>query len=318
MSRIIILAIIGCLSIIPIGWTQQFGYVSPIGPANWSTLNPDWAICGNGNRQSPINIPTESSSYWPQLSLEIFNGDSLLSGTLMNNEHSVEYAIDNTVTDINRPYLRATYESASFQDGDYVLQQFHFHWGSVDSRGSENQFNGMSSVAEVHFVCRNTLFNSSQAGNEANEFLVLGVLLRVCENSDFYPVFGPNNSFLDQIMSDPDEVPVSLRLSGIYNCGGPCTDTNSYYTFQGSFTTPPCSEAVAWWVAEDMLCISQAQLDMLRSQNVTSAGPRLTDNYRPIQELNQRTILTNTNAATTTLMNMSLSLFLLLLALLFV
>ncbi|KAI6650511.1 Carbonic anhydrase 2-like [Oopsacas minuta] len=318
MSRIIILAIIGCLSITPTGWTLEFGYVSPIGPANWSTLNPDWAICGNGNRQSPINIPTQESAYWPQLNLIIINEDTVLNGTLMNNAHTVGYNIQGE--EATRPHFVATYERPNnFQDGLYVLEQFHFHWAAEGSnRGSENQFDGRAAVAEVHLVSRNIQFNTSQAGAQPNGYLVLGIKVRVCENSDFYPVFGANNSYLDQIKADPDEVSVSLRLSDIYNCDGPCTDTNSYYTFQGSFTTPPCSEAVTWWVAEDMLCISQAQLDMLRSQNVTSSGPQLTENTRPIQELNQRIILTNTNAATTTLMNMSLSLFLLLLALLFV
>ncbi|KAI6661522.1 hypothetical protein LOD99_13395 [Oopsacas minuta] len=66
-----------------------------------------------------------------------------------------------------------------------------------------------------------------------------------------------------------------------------------------------------------MLCISQAQLDML-SQNVSSVGPQLPENTRPIQELDQRINLTNANVPTTTLMNISLSLFLLLVALLFV
>ena len=68
------------------------------------------------------------------------------------------------------------------------------------------------------------------------------------------------------------------------NCDGPCTNTHSYYVFEGSFTTPPCSEAVTWWVTRDKLCISQAQLDMLRSQKVTSTGPALTENIRPVQK----------------------------------
>ncbi|KAI6661523.1 Carbonic anhydrase 3 [Oopsacas minuta] len=123
----------------------------------------------------------------------------------------------------------------------YVLQQFHFHWAAEGSNwGSENQFDGKSIYrsSEIHLVSRNTQFNSSQAGDQPNGFLVSGIKVRICEYSDFYPFFGANNTYLDQIKADPDEVwGIYLRLSDIYNCDGLCTDTNSYYTSQGSFTT---------------------------------------------------------------------------------
>ena len=33
----------------------------------------------------------------------------------------------------------------------YLLDHFHFHWGSVDSRGSEHLLNGKAFAAEVMF-----------------------------------------------------------------------------------------------------------------------------------------------------------------------
>jgi len=35
--------------------------------------------------------------------------------------------------------------------GDYVAQQFHFHWGAVDSRGSEHAVNGRHFPMEVRY-----------------------------------------------------------------------------------------------------------------------------------------------------------------------
>ena len=290
-----ILVLFGILSLLQIGTALEFGYVPPIGPTNWSTLNSAWAICGSGVRQSPISIPTASAVNWPQLNLTILNGGSQLNGTLRNDAHSIQYRIDSM--EENSPVLVASYQRPNnFIDGSYVLQQFHFHWGSIDSQGSENQFNGVSSAAGVHFVARNLNFTNAEAGNRENGFLVLGFLLRVCDWSNFDIVFGMNNEYLSQIRTSSDQVSnIVLRLDDIYGCSGECTDTNTYYSFQGSFTTPPCSEAVTWWVAKDMLCIHQAQLDALRMQNVSSTGPLLTDNFRPVQNLNQRTILTNGN-----------------------
>ena len=220
MSRIIILTIIGCLSFLTIGHAghaHEFGYVSPIGPANWSTLDPNWLICGIGNRQSPINIPTHESVYWPQLNLKITNGDKMLTGTLLNNKHTVEYSINSA--EESRPTFVAKYKMPHiFRDAVYELLQFHFHWGASGSgKGSENQFDGSSSVAEMHFVSRNIRYNSSQAGNEADGYLVLAILLRVCENSGLYPVFGKGNTNLIKIRYYPDEVlGISLRLNDIY------------------------------------------------------------------------------------------------------
>ena len=225
--------------------------------------------------------------------LTLINEELTVIGTLENNQHTVEFHLDSA--DSTRPVFTALYgRPNNFPDAVYVLQQFHFHWSADDTSGSENQIDGRSSVAELHFVTQNIRFNSTEAGFANNGFLVLAIKVRLCEASDLYPVFGPNNAYLARIRAYPDSVMnISLKLEDIYSCDGPCTDENNYYVFQGSFTTPPCTEAVIWWLAQDMLCISQTQLDMLRAQNVTAAGPALVSNTRPIQDLNQRTILTN-------------------------
>ena len=297
MSNKLFIVLIGCLSILPITWTQKFGYVTPDGPANWSTIDPSWAICGNGLRQSPINVPTAEVENSTELHLTLVNEELTVNGTLENNQHTVEFHIDSA--DATRPFFTALYgRPNNFPDAVYVLQQFHFHWAADDTSGSENQIDGRSSVAELHFVTQKILFNSTEAGSVNNGFLVLAIKLRICETSDLYPVFGPNNAYLSQVRAYPDNVTgISLKLEDIYSCDGPCTDENNYYVFQGSFTTPPCTEAVIWWLAQDMLCISQTQLDMLRTQNVTVAGPPLVSNTRPIQNLNERIILTNVQSS---------------------
>ena len=287
MVKIIILSFIGCcLSFFPISWGTDFGYIPPIGPANWSKLDRDWEICGYGNRQSPISIPTDKAIYWP-LNLEITKGEIRLKGKLENNKHTIEFNIESE--EATRPVFTASYKNANgFKDGIYVLQQFHFHWGS-NVTGSENIIDGVQYPGEIHFVARNIYFNEYNP----NGYLVLAILLKVCKCSDLYPVFGRNNYILNTIKSYPDEVEMSLRMEDIYSCDGPCTDTNTYFVFQGSFTTPPCTQAVTWWVAKTHMCISEEELGMLRKQKVSQTGPVLSHNWRPVQRLNRRTILIN-------------------------
>ena len=56
----------------------------------------------------------------------------------------------------------------------------------------------------------------------------------------------------------------------------------SYYEFEGSLTTPPCSEGVRWLVLKEPVTLSRQQLDAFRK-----LYPR---NARPTQPLNSRTV----------------------------
>ena len=55
-----------------------------------------------------------------------------------------------------------------------------------------------------------------------------------------------------------------------------------YYTFQGSLTTPPCSEEVTWLVLKSPTKIADAQ--------IAAFGKIYPLNARPVQPLNGRTI----------------------------
>ena len=49
-----------------------------VGPSFWGLINPDWNLCNNGKRQSPINIEPKNILYDPSLS-EISVDDSRVS-----------------------------------------------------------------------------------------------------------------------------------------------------------------------------------------------------------------------------------------------
>ncbi|KAG8133740.1 hypothetical protein E2320_011504, partial [Naja naja] len=67
----------------------------------------------------------------------------------------------------------------------------------------------------------------------------------------------------------------------------------SYYTYQGSFTMPPCEECVTWIVMKEPINVDEQQMLKLRSLSSNSAeDPHcpLQDNWRPLQPLNNRMI----------------------------
>lgn len=66
------------------------------------------------------------------------------------------------------------------------------------------------------------------------------------------------------------------------------TDTRSYYTYAGSLTTPPCSETVTWVILAKPAKLSHAQFEAFRDI--------LGNNFRPLQDPNDRTIRASVSA----------------------
>lgn len=67
-------------------------------------------------------------------------------------------------------------------------------------------------------------------------------------------------------------------------------DVKQYVTYEGSLTQPACFETVRWIILNKPLYVSGHQLHLLRT---SLKGDGLQDNFRPIQEINHRTIFTN-------------------------
>lgn len=107
----------------------RWSYDGEDGPANWSSINVDWAKCGTGNRQSPIDIRDGMKVDLEQIVFD-YNPASF---TVVDNGHTIEVNLNggNYITVQNR-----TYE----------LLQFHFH------RPSEERINGKSFEMVVHLV----------------------------------------------------------------------------------------------------------------------------------------------------------------------
>ncbi len=109
----------------------HWSYEGELGPANWSKINVDWAKCGTGNRQSPIDIRDGM-----KVELEQFSVDYKPSEfSVTDNGHTVQ------VTLVGGNYITVAGRM-------YELLQFHFH------RPSEERINGKGFEMVVHLVHR--------------------------------------------------------------------------------------------------------------------------------------------------------------------
>jgi carbonic anhydrase len=111
--------------------SNHWDYDGEFGPENWGRINPAWAACGKGNRQSPIdirdgmkvNLDDIDFDYRPSTFSEIDNG------------HTVQVNVG------RGSFLNVGPER-------YELVQFHFH------RPSEERINGKGTEMVIHLVHR--------------------------------------------------------------------------------------------------------------------------------------------------------------------
>ncbi|HEU4375314.1 MAG TPA: carbonic anhydrase family protein [Telluria sp.] len=109
--------------------SNTWSYEGETGPANWGKINSDWAKCGTGNRQSPIDLRDGM-----KVDLEQIAFDYRPSGfNVVDNGHTVQVSV-------------GLGNYMSVQNRTYELIQFHFH------RPSEERVNGKGTEMVVHLV----------------------------------------------------------------------------------------------------------------------------------------------------------------------
>jgi carbonic anhydrase len=158
--------------------------------------------------------------------------------------------------------VQVNFEAGSSIDVDgiaFELKQFHFH------SPSENQIDGKSFPLEVHFV------HADKDGN-------LAVVSVVFDEGKSNPVVAAAWSQMPK--SEGGKNPLATKVSGV----GLLPASRDYYRYNGSLTTPPCTEGVRWLVMKQPMSVSKQQIE----QFTTTLG---FTNNRPVQPVNARPVL---------------------------
>jgi carbonic anhydrase len=239
----------------------EWGYEAKNGPQVWAQLSPEYFLCAEGKHQSPIDLVNPTPVELPPIPYN-YRPTSM---NIRNTGHTIEVACP---------------EGSWIEvDGTrYQLLQFHFH------APSEHTVAGKPFEIEAHFV------HKSDEGNLA----VVGLLIeKGRHNSSYDPVW-------DHLPAVPGEAqrvevdenhPVDPRT--MLSPNGQVTDEamqpfQTSYRYEGSLTTPPCSESVKWIVLTTPIEMSEAQIAAFKAI--------IHDNNRPVQPLNGRKLLVNVGA----------------------
>ncbi|OAS82697.1 MULTISPECIES: carbonic anhydrase [Metabacillus] len=223
--------------------TVHWSYEGETGSEHWGELDQANSACVNGSEQSPINI--EFSQVITDEKIENIQIQyEPTPFTLVNNGHTVQ--------------ANATTESNSIlvEGNKYKLAQFHFH------TPSEHQFNGQNFDMELHLVHK----------DENGRIAVLGVMIKEGEKNEklasIWDVLPKEQTGEDISVKEP------IDLQGIL----PQEQTSFHYN--GSLTTPPCTEEVKWVIFEHPIEMSKEQIQAFQQI--------FPDNHRPVQSINER------------------------------
>lgn len=226
----------------------DFGYTGNKGPVFWDQLAGSSEVCKTGMRQSPIDITTELLSEKKEPPKSEFKDACDVKMTNNGNTVEVSPGDENST-------LPATLFSSD--DGTkYVLNQFHFH------TPSEHRIN------DKHFDVEQHLVFSKVEGPNQNEIAVVAVFYNMGDEENAF--LKPMIDNLPKKVGDTTEIK-KVKLSKLIK---DIDNISNAFNYDGSLTTPPCTETVEWYVNQKPLSLSGHQFTMLR--DVTGFNSRFT------------------------------------------
>ncbi|XP_076315781.1 carbonic anhydrase-like [Tachypleus tridentatus] len=188
--------------------------------------------------------------------------------TLKNIGKTVKVTFDSPDT----PMLQDEVDNA-----EYVSDRFHFHWGKVDTRGSEHTVEQTAYPLELHLVHYNSKYcHLKEALAHEDGIAVVRMLFKL--NEDSAHNLDDVTDALESVENKGDTYTVNdldVKLSDLLP-----SDTSVYFRYEGSLTTPMCNAAT--WNVYVGKTISPSQLEDFRSLK-DGDDNYLVDNFRPIQ-----------------------------------
>ena len=196
--------------------SPHWGYDAANGPSHWADLNPEFALCGSGHQQSPIDIRNPRKADLPPIQV--------------NYKPSPLHIIDNGHT------IMINYAPGSFiQVGgkQYQLKQFHFH------RPSEERINGKAYDMSLHLV------HADEQGNLA----VVAVLLERGKDNALVEELWSDLPKEKEHEEDLDNVQINVKAllpsdMSYYTFPGslttpPCTESVTWFVLEKPVTVSP-------------------------------------------------------------------------------
>ncbi|KAF3022045.1 hypothetical protein E8E14_013014 [Neopestalotiopsis sp. 37M] len=246
----------------PAEWAYDESY-------DWGMLSPDYELCQTGTQQSPISLSTEihglSSKHRPT-----FNYGANTTGTLRNWGYGPAFTLDEP--------LDGDYSSnpaMSYDNETVYLVGWHIH------APADHIVDGVRSHAELHFVHvdaeghekavvgfridpaptkKSSLASSSAAGSAS-----LNVDISDLVQDAFFAQLPETFHRWDDTESEES---MALDLGDALEA---VARLDTFFTYEGSLTSPPCHEGIRWFIAARVLEVSIPQMQAILAASTYSA-----------------------------------------------
>ena len=227
--------------------SKHWTYDGETSPEHWAEIEKN-SDC-DGINQSPINIIVDHTVPVNNVNdLKVFYSTETIISKVKNNGHSIQFDFEPG-------------DSIRYKKEIYHLKQIHFH------EPAEHIVNGVRYPIEIHFVHK-----SDQ--DKLTVLSIFGVEGDVSGLFDFFETFLPIKNGESKVIDQ------KVDLQSLY------PKSKGFYSYNGSLTTPPCTEGVNWVIFKDQVVFSYTQAIKLKDNMPLN-------NYRNEQPLNDRVVSFN-------------------------
>ena len=220
-----------------------WSYTGANGPLNWGEIG--YPTCSSGQKQSPINLVGAKAVRIrdPHVSA----GTGLVDFT--DTGHSINVA----------PVAGQRVPRLHLYGRTFYLLQMHFH------APAEHQVEGVLYPVEFHLVFQEP---------KTKDLSVVGVMLKGG---------GDEDKRWEAVVDGVERSGTGTEARARVHWGQLLPKDRDSFRYEGSLTTPPCSEQVIWTVFATPVVVSDRQIARLMQV--------YTGNNRPVQPRNQRRLL---------------------------
>jgi carbonic anhydrase len=225
--------------------SNSWSYHGAGGPEFWGRMRPEWKLCGEGSRQSPLDFATSAP-----VSVDL--------DPVKFDYRSTRFLITNT--DILLRVKVGVGMGMEVRGQRYALEGFTLH------HPAETYIDGKAADMSIHFYHRDgegriaVLAVQAMRGDKPN------ALLQTLLNN--LPL-EQGGSYMPEVMIDVGEfLPASP----------------AHFLYMGSITAPPCAEGVLWVVMKEPVTLSNEQYNIFVRLHESNARPVQPANARLVLE----------------------------------
>merc|ERR1712166_498741 len=235
------------------------------GPHEWGSLCSQFSAARTGTAQSPVDIASYDCDEAAGPKVASLDWRTEAAGaTVLNNRHCVQ---------VN--WTRNAPGGKLHLNGKvYHMVQLHCH------TPSEHTIDGMTYPLEMHMMHYTKDY----------DLAVIAVLFKCSDSSNPFlrQYFNPNPFNPDSAVPTKD---AQDRFVNAVSFDSINLNSSGHYSYRGSLTTPPCTEAVQWFIMKDVQEASQIELDAF-TDGTCPQWKAVGGNRRPTQDLGNRRVTT--------------------------